>query len=81
MCTENHADEFGVAAGEISKLDAQINAGALPGQEANLITKYFLGQLFRILASRNGNYSISMHMINMLVRHIAMKTSVDRWRA
>ncbi len=81
VAAQHHADIFGMRLGHVAKLDAEVDAGALPGQVAHLAAEDLLGQALRVLRGGNGDDRVGMDVIDVGIGHVAMQAGVDRGRA
>ena len=70
-----------VLLGELRQPEAEFEAGALPGQPADLVAVDLLRQFLRILRGRDGDDRVGMHVVDMLVGHVGVQRRIDRSRA
>ena len=80
VAAQDDADIARILPRHFTELDAQIDAGPLPGQEADLAAKDIPGELFGVVGGGYGDDRVRMDMIHMPVGYIAMQAGVDRRR-
>ena len=78
MGAEHHAHQLRVRRRHGAKLDAEIDAGALPRQVAHLVAEDFAGELFGVGRRCNGDHRVRVHVVHMRPRHIAVQAGIDR---
>ena len=64
-----------------AELEAEVEARALPGQEAELAAEDFSRQRLRVFARRDRDHRVGVDMVDMRMRNKAVQRRVDRGRA
>ena len=77
MAFKNDAPRIRVFSAEFLQPQAEFEAGALPGQPADLVAEDFLGQFAAVLRGGDGDDRIRVHMVDMLLRHEGMQRRID----
>ena len=78
MRAQHDALVFGMRGGHRAQLEAEIEAGALPRQEAELAAKHRLGQRLGVRAGGDGDDRVGVDMVDVGMRHEGMQGGVDR---
>ena len=65
VAAEHHALQIRVGRRHLAELEAEIEAGTLPGQKADLVAVDLLRQLFGVLAGRDRDHRVGMDVIDM----------------
>ena len=75
---EHHALHVRVGFSHRAKLEPEVEARPLPGQEPKLPAVNLLRQSLSVLACGNRNHSIRVNMVDMRMRNEAVQRGVDR---
>src|SRR6266478_1772557 len=78
---EDHALRVRVLPGEGSDLEAEVEAGALPRQPADLAAEQLGGELPAAGRGGDPDHRVRVHVIDVLVRHKGVERRVDAGRA
>ena len=81
MAAEHDAFQLRIRLRHGAELEAEVEPGPLPGQEAEFAAERLLRQSLGVFAGGDRDDRVGVHMVDMGMRHEAVQGRVDRGRA
>ena len=81
VSAEHHADIFGMIGRHLAELQAEIEAGTLPRQKADLVAVNLLRQLFGVGRGRDRDHRVGVDVIDVARGNKGVQRRIDRGRA
>ena len=81
VSAEHHADIFGMIGRHLAELQAEIEAGTLPRQKADLAAENLLRQLFGVGRGGDRDHRVGVDVIDVACGNKGVQRRIDRGRA
>ncbi len=78
MAAEHDALEIGIRLRHRPELEAEVEAGPLPGQEAKLAAEDFAGQRLGVLARGDRDHRVGVDVVDVGMGHETVQRRIDR---